>query len=67
MEDPDLFSKEEEAQYEEWLQKNYKFLRRFMYQCLKVDVDRESDYYDNSEWYESSIRIDIPYQLDDEE
>ena len=61
--DFDLFDKEEEAEYNQWIKKNYKFLRRFIKECINVDCYFESDY-DDIERIKARVEMNLPHQLE---
>lgn len=63
MENFEKFTEQEEAEYLEWLQKNFKFIRRFIKECIDVNANMESDYY-GSEWVETSVDVIPPHQLE---
>lgn len=65
MKDYDKFTPEEEAEYIERVKKNYKFIRRFVKDCITVDLERETDYYGNTEWYNSDTRVETPCFLEE--
>ena len=63
MENFEKFTEQEEAEYLEWLQKNFKFIRRFIKECIDVDANLHSDYC-GSESVEASVHVIPPHQLE---
>lgn len=54
----DKFEENENEEYKQWIDKNYKFIRRFIRDCLSIDLENVHD-----DYYTATINISEPKEF----